>query len=279
MVRLEGLDHPIQLLATDLDGTLLSSQNQVSPRALEAINHALEAGLMIVPATGRGSASARKALREIEALPWFITSNGAMIEHAQDPELTTVRTISGQLASSVIDHLRRCSTEYTFAWLSNDGFGAEESFAWLHRDFLNRRRVAPISDVNPDGDDLIKILVGGATRNGRRLLQRIIADLDQIGGADVITVAGSDAAFVELTAAQVNKGTALALLCEHLGIANASTLAIGDQDNDRQMLSWAGYSVAMANATEPIRASSNAITSNNDEDGVAKVIEHLLSKM
>ena len=130
---------------------------------------------------------------------------------------------------------------------------------------------------DPDGL-VVKILVGGPDRNERRLLASILTDLEQMDGPAGVSVAGSDAAFVELTAEGVHKGSALELLCRRLGIEGASVVAVGDQHNDVQMLTWAGYSVAMANAVPEVHQISDLVTKNNDEDGVAHVIEVLLGE-
>jgi hydroxymethylpyrimidine pyrophosphatase-like HAD family hydrolase len=81
---------------------------------------------------------------------------------------------------------------------------------------------------------------------------------------------------VELTAPGVHKGSGVAHLCERLGVERADVVAFGDGLNDHEMLGWAGYGVAMGNAERPTHAIADEITTSNDEDGVAIVVERLL---
>ncbi len=267
----------IQLIASDLDGTLLTSRNNVSVRTQEAIQAAQREGILVVPATGRGSISAIRALESIPNLPWFITSNGAVIENTEESAKTTIRTISSEISQHAIDQLKSRSNDYTFAWLTSEGFGAEDKFRDLHSQFLSRRHVSMTPGFNPGNDDLIKVLIGGAHRDPKRLLASVIEDLDHLLHVEpVVTIAGSDAAFVEMTAFGVNKGTALELLSSQLGIDSNQIIAFGDQHNDLQMLEWAGHSVAMANAVASVQEQSTLQTKNNDEDGVAIIIEQIL---
>ena len=82
--------------------------------------------------------------------------------------------------------------------------------------------------------------------------------------------------YLEFVEKSVSKGSALLRLCEMLGVDPAQTVAFGDEENDRPMLRAAGLGVAMGNAVPEIKAEADAVTSSNEEDGVAKFIEHLL---
>ncbi len=82
---------------------------------------------------------------------------------------------------------------------------------------------------------------------------------------------------VELQPVGVTKSTGLALAAERMGIAPQSTIAFGDMPNDIPMFRWAGYGVAMANAHEELKAVADEITSSNEEDGIAVVLERLFT--
>jgi len=86
----------------------------------------------------------------------------------------------------------------------------------------------------------------------------------------------SGAPFVEVMAAGVSKASGLAQLCTRLGVERSEVLAFGDGLNDREMLTWAGHGVAVANAEDAVKDVADELTSSNDEDGVALVIEALL---
>jgi hydroxymethylpyrimidine pyrophosphatase-like HAD family hydrolase len=84
-----------------------------------------------------------------------------------------------------------------------------------------------------------------------------------------LAVTYSTAAFLEIAAAGVDKGSALAWLSDRLGIAPAEVIAFGDMPNDLAMLRWAGRAVAVANAHPEVLAAAHEITPSNGEDGVA----------
>ena len=86
------------------------------------------------------------------------------------------------------------------------------------------------------------------------------------------------AAFFETVPAEASKGAALRLLCARMGISRADVVAIGDGENDVEMLRWAGASFAMAQAPAEVRAAAGAITGGNDEDGVAQALQVLLQQ-
>ena len=82
---------------------------------------------------------------------------------------------------------------------------------------------------------------------------------------------------LEISAAGVSKASALARLCEQRDIAREEVIAFGDMPNDLPMLTWAGHSVAVANAHPDVRAAADEVTASNDESGVALVLERLFS--
>ena len=94
---------------------------------------------------------------------------------------------------------------------------------------------------------------------------------------DAATATHSGAPFIEVSATGITKASALAHLCDRLGIAQSETIAIGDMPNDLPMLAWAGHSVAVANAHPEVRAAANEITASNEDDGVAQVLERLIN--
>ena len=96
-----------------------------------------------------------------------------------------------------------------------------------------------------------------------------------IGTDLVVSHMGTEA--VELGPVGADKGAGLRWLCAHLDIDAADVLVFGDEINDLAMFSFAGRSVAVANASPTVRAAADEVTESNDDDGVAKVIESLLA--
>jgi hydroxymethylpyrimidine pyrophosphatase-like HAD family hydrolase len=105
--------------------------------------------------------------------------------------------------------------------------------------------------------------------------QEFWAEVDRLAGDLVTTTWSSVGALVEMSAAGVTKASALALLCDELGIAAGEVLAFGDMPNDLAMLEWAGTSYAMANAHASVLDLARCTAPSNEEDGVAAVLERL----
>ncbi len=87
----------------------------------------------------------------------------------------------------------------------------------------------------------------------------------------------SEPEYLEFLPAHANKGEALATLSQSLEIPQQNVMAIGDYLNDLEMVSWAGFGVAMGNAVDEVKATAKAITGINDEGGVAMAISAVLS--
>ena len=89
-------------------------------------------------------------------------------------------------------------------------------------------------------------------------------------------LANAEQASLEISAVGVTKGTGLKKLCEHLGISLEETIAVGDADNDIDVLKTAGLSVAMGNANDTVKSICDVVVSDCDHDGCAEVIEKYL---
>ena len=105
------------------------------------------------------------------------------------------------------------------------------------------------------------------------LREKALRGLDEI---DNIYITSSVDALVEISHKDSGKAAALAWLCSKLGIKSEEVIAFGNEENDREMLSWAGIGAAVSNSTESLLKDADVIAPDNDDDGVAKVLEELL---
>lgn len=96
-----------------------------------------------------------------------------------------------------------------------------------------------------------------------------------VGPLAIVTMSGPGT--VELQPRGVTKATGLSLAAERLGVGAAGTIAFGDMPNDVPMFAWAGRGVAVANAHPELKAVADEVTSSNEEDGVAVVLDRLLA--
>lgn len=260
-----------KLIATDLDGTLLAPDGQVSERTRAALATARTAGVELVAATGRSSHTALPKLTHIDAIRWVVCSNGAVVWDRETGTVHRHRPIDGATASDVIAALRRAVDGVAIGWETRDGFGFDERF--LQRpasiDELALSHELPEPDASTD---VIKLLVTlHHARNADELSTLLLPHFPP-----TVTAAHSGGAFLETTAAGVDKATTLAGLAADLGVDAGQVMAFGDQHNDLPMLEWAGTGVAMDNAHANVRSAADAHAPSNAHDGVAAFIEDLL---
>lgn len=265
----------VQMIATDLDGTLLGPGAVLSERTLRALDLARHAGVHVVAATGRAWRSASEVLEPTAAIQHAVCSNGALhFDRVGDRVVRThpiERSAVGRAASVVSASI----DDVGLAWELADGnFGWDARF-FEHNPLLEERRgherveVLPVDD--PPGE-VLKVLVS-APGYGE---DELFGHLHPLMPDDVETTA-SGVSFVEITGAGVHKAKGLQALCDDLGIAAADVVAFGDNRNDVAMLRWAGLGYAMANANPALAEVADAEAPHHADDGVAKVIESLLA--
>ena len=261
----------VRLIATDLDGTLLRSDGSVSERIVQSVRGAIDAGIEVVPATGRPRMIAEEIISKLDFVDHWIFANGSVTWHLGRSELIRGFWLDAEQARSLIRRLR--------ATLPNVGFAIEldETVLW-ERGFEAVVPELPVVDPIVDVADLIegrvqKILVFDSSKN----MDELFTAVSSLVGDEAVP-SYSGLAFVELAASLVTKATAIELLARDLGFARDDVVAFGDNHNDISMLDWAGHSYAMANATDDAKEAANELIGSNDEDAVADKIDELVAE-
>ncbi|AZI43392.1 HAD family phosphatase [Deinococcus psychrotolerans] len=255
-----------KLVASDLDGTLLSSAGEVSVRSRAALAGVQAAGGVVVLITGRPSRMVLPLASALGLSGHVICSNGAAIHRLPGGEPEDLRTLSPEVLRCAVPALRLACPDLGLALEWGSGMQAETAY-----------RAAPdsVSDVLnflDAGHPVLKVMARSATLSPAQLTELINARC-----GDELHASLSGAPFAEIAARGVHKSAALARLCAGLGIRAGEVLAFGDAPNDLPLLSWAGCGVAVANAVPEVLAVADQVTLNNDEDGVAALLERLLA--
>ena len=261
----------LRLVATDLDGTLVHSDGSVSPRTVRALARAEEQGIDVVFVTGRPLRWARDVFEHVGGHGEAIVSNGALLWDVAEDRPTLVRGISPSVVLEVADRLREAVPGTTFAVETLEGIALEH--AYLER--------YPVPEGSRRGT-LAEILDGPTVKILARhedLDPQDFWDLAEQCAGHLVEITWSSAgALLEMSGYGVTKASTLALVAEQRGITRDEVVAFGDMPNDLPMLAWAGTSYAMANAHPTVRAAADHIAPVNDEDGVAVVLEDLLTR-
>lgn len=261
---------PVQLIATDLDGTLVRSDHSISERTHAALRRAHDLGVKVVLITGRPQRWARY-VSEVVAADAVVIANGALALDGDLQEILISRLLDPEHAHAFGLAMRAHDPDVVFA---------AERPAGFHKESTYLERWPADNVVLLDFDTLfsepsIKMLVRHEGLNADALLEMAMA----VGeGHDVSLTHSSTDGLLEVSAAGVDKASTLAMLCEMWGITSDEVVAFGDMPNDAAMLQWAGRSYAMANAHPLAKSAGKAHTASNEDDGVAIVLEQLLER-
>lgn len=273
-----GLDRPpVRMIATDIDGTMLRSDGTLSSRVKSAMAAAVDAGVHVVPATGRPVIVAEDVIEAAELPHYWVFANGAITRHLGRDELIRGFWMELELARSLVEALRISLPEAGFALEFEKTVAYEPGF----------EKVVPVVPGVAPTEDVLLAVDDPDPAYGR--IQKVLI-FDLSVGLDDLFVAVESAAgtqavasysglpFIELAAGQVTKATALSLLAEDLKLDASEVATFGDNHNDLPMLQWAGRSYAMANATEDAKQAADQVIEANDQDGLAIKIEELLAE-
>jgi HAD superfamily hydrolase (TIGR01484 family) len=267
-----GQGFPYRLVATDLDGTLLRSDDTVSERTRDALAAAAAQGAAHLVVTGRAVPWTRHILDELGYEGLAVCGQGAQVYDAGARRLLTSVTLDRQLAGVALAKIEAEVGPLHLA-ASRDGLDGEV-LAGPGYALTGRLPAVPFTDA---GDlwaaPLNKIYIQHPTLSDDELAE---AATRAAGGFVTVTMAG--AGIVELLPLGLSKATGLSLAARRLGVKAAETIAFGDMPNDLPMFAWSGRGVAMANAHADLKAVADEVTASNDEDGIAVVLERLLAK-
>jgi Cof subfamily protein (haloacid dehalogenase superfamily) len=269
----------IRLIAFDLDGTVLNSKKEVTPRTQAAIEKARAAGIFIVPATGRQYNDIHPLLKKL-AFPYIIANNGAQIFSVPRGELIFSRSYDKETVLVLIREFREYDSMIFGAYdmegvFDSKGRGIETGVAVRKKFITTAGNSYPLADIEEliqrDDKHFLKLVMRFEDMEERkRALERFLPRKDLY-----VTFFAEDN--IEVMPAGINKGLALKVAAEKLGVPMAEVMAIGDSDNDREMIQEAGMGVAMANALDTVKQDARKITLSCDEDGAAAAIESACS--
>ncbi|UOQ84539.1 Cof-type HAD-IIB family hydrolase [Gracilibacillus salinarum] len=235
----------IQLIALDMDGTLLDNNHQVSEQNKQAIQQAKAKGVEVIISTGRHYQTSADIAKEL-GVHYLITVNGSEI-WTMTGELIARQTVDAEIIKKLVDIKEE---HQTWAWLSST------ENIW--------RGEVP--------EDLLvhQWLKFGFDTDNPETKEKIVKT---ISSWNDIEVSNSSPTNIEVNAVGVNKAAAIEVVCERIGINMSQVMSMGDSLNDIKMIKEAGTGVAMGNAQDEVKQAADWITTTNNQDGVAKAIE------
>jgi Cof subfamily protein (haloacid dehalogenase superfamily) len=266
-----------KLIAIDMDGTLLNSENKISERNKDILHRAAREGIHVVLSTGRILKSAQYYSKSIELKSPIVACNGAIVSSRDGKDIIYEKFIETQTSKKIIKLAEENNIYYRFydrnTFYTKDTDKYILNFYDSYEDSFKKQEIdirilkEPIELLTTGKLKIYKFVF--IEENKDKLLD-FRKKLEGIGG---INVSSSWFNNIEVMGEGVSKGTGLKYLCEALNIDQSEIVAIGDNENDIPMFKLAGLAIAMKNGDEIIREYSHVITDTNNEDGVANAIE------
>lgn len=253
------------LIALDLDGTLLDSREDISARNRRAIRASLDAGIRIVLVTGRGVDTPIRISKELGLNLPIICAHGALTKDFLANKTLGHVPVPLQYAKPMVEFAERAGL--SIALYSEEVFYRLEGSKLYMEDMTGPawREVKTFEDVMHMPPTFIRFL-------GQESVE---AMQQEFGDLPLHFKLEHWLDFVEcaVTNRDATKQRALARLCADFQIPAERVMAIGDSRNDVPMLRWAGVGIAMGNANAEVKQSVRYVTATNDEDGVALALE------
>lgn len=268
-----------QLIAFDMDGTLLNSNKQISPETLNAIKRATDAGKTVILCTGRNLAELNAFTEIIPGLRYLDCVSGACVYDLKEKKTLYSQALDPGIVKKLME------------------FGMEEG-AMIHvlseRSIVQKDQQSHMADFHmgiyqtmfDQITDKLENIYNSFCEEPFPVLKLNLYHRDEASRArtvERIKAAGLETALalaestsLECSAKGIDKGVGLKKLYEHLGLPLEQTIAVGDADNDTMALKTAGLAVAMGNATEPIKALADVIVADCDHNGCAEAIDKYL---
>jgi len=265
-----------KLICTDMDGTLLNDNKEISEVNRKAIAEAISKGVIVAVCTGRIFTFASYYARILGTKAPIIASNGAYIRGIDEEDALFKDTLSIEDCREIIKVLNKNGINPTFNTKDRilTGHISDSSLSYLKfnetLDKEHQFKVKVIQDwesafIKYDGEILKCIAIDTN-------LDKVKAAKEEIALLENLVAVSSLYDNFEIMTKNVSKGKAVKFLADFYNIRREEIICIGDNENDLSMIDYAGLGVAMGNSLEEIKSRADYVTTSNNEDGVAKAI-------
>lgn len=280
-VKQYGMGLPYTCICSDLDGTLLASNHAPTDATVEVLSNLARKGVSIVPATGRSYYSIPEDIMNLPGVKYVIASNGAAIYDVESSTAIYQSFLEAHVAEQIFRLLDETDYTYTYEvfvegipYTARDYFEDPLKYGALHSSVTYVKETRkPVDDIRKfiiehkhclDAFDVILL------PQNRQAVYELIEK--NIPGIYMTT---STPYLIEISHIHSGKHNGLLELSKITGIPIQAMIAMGDGDNDSEMLSLAGLGIAVMNATPKCMESADLICGSNDEDGIANILKEI----
>ncbi|ETX09164.1 Cof-type HAD-IIB family hydrolase [Candidatus Entotheonella palauensis] len=276
---------PYQLLALDVDGTVLDPEGQIRPAVQRAVAAVQARGLQVMLCTGRRFRTALPVAQSLGLTHPLIVHNGALVKAPDSGQTLYHCYLSPDVYQTGLGLLRQVSSPMLYIDAFHDGIdiitaNSDRAHpfqqAYLQDAQKHCQMVADISDPPLQGVIMMSIMAEESRLQAFR--SDVQATLGNQAHVNVLANKSYQGSILEILHPSVSKWQALHQFASQQGIAASQIIAIGDDANDLEMIRHAGLGIAMGNAVDAVKAVAGHITLSNAQEGLAHALEHVVLK-
>ncbi|MBM1106630.1 HAD family phosphatase [Aurantibacter crassamenti] len=259
----------VKLVVTDMDGTLLNSNHEVSDRFFELYKGLKEKGILFVAASGRQYNSIVDKLEPIKNEIIIVAENGGF---AMQNDIEIVSTpMSNNSKREILNLLDDVSNVHPVLCSKNNAFLSNASPEFVNKLKEYYTEYTLLDELKNHEGEIIKIAIYHFESSEKHIYPYV----KHLEGDLKVKVSGEN--WVDISSPNANKGYTIDMIQKKYNISQAETMVFGDFNNDLEMLALADFSFAMENAHPNVKKAANYSTSNNDDFGVERILEKLLN--
>lgn len=262
------------LIVLDLDGTLLTDTKTISPYTKDILTKAEQAGHRVMIATGRPFRASQMYYHELALTTPIVNFNGALVHHPKDNSWDTMHSpIAMSVVHDVVDSINKYEYNNLIAEVMDDVYLHNANDELINIFNLGNPRVKTGNLKFNLLEDPTSLLIHANESNVsmiRQHLHEVHAELIEHRRW------GDPFHIVEIVRKGLNKAVGISKVAHEYNIPRDRIIAFGDEDNDLEMIDYAGIGVAMNNGIQELKSIANEITLSNNEDGIGKFLEERL---
>ena len=270
----KGVNEMYQLIAVDMDGTLLKEDKTISDRTKKAIHGAREKGVKVVLASGRPIEGLNRYLKELDLISpsdYVMSFNGSIVQNTETEQVIFKNILNGKdlkklyaLSKQIGVNIHAFTKKGCVTPIMNEYTKLEGRINGIDVYEIDYETIS-------EDEEVIKVMFIDPEPVLEEAIKRIPDSF-----YDEYTIVRSAPFFLEFLNKASSKGTGIKALGEYLKIPQQEIICIGDAGNDLDMIEFAGLGVAMGNAFKEVKEAADYVTLTNEEDGVAHVIEKFI---
>ncbi len=261
----------VRLVVADVDGTLVTPEKILTPRAREVVQKVIQAGIHFTITSGRPPRGMKMLIDALQLRDPITAFNGGLFVR---PDLSVIRTqlVPREAAQAVIDILTKDALD---VWIYTDTDWRIRARHGPHVDREEWTVKFPPTVVATFEDALDRVVKIVGVSDDQAAMDRCVAEVQRTCGQHV-SAALSQPYYLDVTHPKANKGEVISALSALLNIPAAQIATIGDMPNDVLMFEQSGVSIAMANASAEVQHAAKFVTKTNTEEGFALAMERFV---